>query len=160
MVFKHRPACRRLLTGLLLCLFSSQPALAYKKGEAVDPEILQKLNIDPKKVTIVDFFASWCTSCKKEIPILDAMELDETKVELLGVCTDKKIEKGKAFQKKLNIQFRVYDDTSQDVVAAFAPFGMPAVYLLKDGIVKIVHYGAIPKIDRVVQKDIKQLLAE
>ncbi|PID42606.1 MAG: hypothetical protein CSA52_01520 [Gammaproteobacteria bacterium] len=153
-------SCRLLLSGFFLCLLSAQPVLAYQKGEKVDTEILQKLNIDPQKITVVDFFASWCTSCKKEIPILDAMPFDENKVELLGVSTDKKLEKGKAFQKRLNIQFRVYDDTSQEVVAAFAPFGMPAIYILKDGEVKNIHFGAMPKIDRIVQKDINKLLEE
>lgn len=141
-------------------LMLALPAMAYQKGDTLSDEISTALNIDPQKLTIVDFFASWCASCKKEIPMLDGMTLDEENVELIGVSTDKKLEKGQAFQKSLNIQFRVYDDTQQEVVAAFAPYGMPAIYFVKNGEVKAVHYGAMPKIDRVVQKEIDKLLAE
>lgn len=150
----------RIIIGLLLLVSVavSTPAIAYQKGDKISPEVIQALNLDPEKLTIIDFFASWCSSCKKEIPMLDAMTLDESKVELLGVCTDKKLEKGKAFQEKLNIQFRVHNDTSQEVVSAFAPFGMPAIYFVKDGEVKEIRFGAIPKIDKVVQKDIDKLL--
>ncbi|MFT5594280.1 MAG: cytochrome c biogenesis protein CcmG/thiol:disulfide interchange protein DsbE [Oceanicoccus sp.] len=145
---------------LLLIVFTlSAPVLSYQKGDVVDPEIIKTLNLDPNKLTIIDFFASWCASCKKEIPMLDAMELDESKVELLGVCTDKKIAKGKAFQEKLNIQFRVYNDNNQEIVSAFGPFGMPAIYFVQGGIIKQIHFGAMPKIDKIVQKDIDKILA-
>jgi thiol-disulfide isomerase/thioredoxin len=136
------------------------PAFAYQKGDSIDSSILQTLSIDPDKVTVVNFFASWCASCKKEIPLLNKMDIDSSEVELLGVCTDKKLSKGKAFQEKLNVQYRVYDDTSQDVVAAFAPFGMPAIYFIKGGVVKQLRFGAIPKIDQHVETEINQLLAE
>jgi cytochrome c biogenesis protein CcmG/thiol:disulfide interchange protein DsbE len=145
---------------LLIAITISTPLLAYQKGDTVDPEIILALKLDPNKLTIVDFFASWCASCKKEIPMLDAMTLDERKVELLGVCTDKNLAKGKAFQEKLNIKFRVHNDNSQDVVSAFGPFGMPAIYLVQGGVVKGIHFGAMPKIDQIIQKDIDTLLAK
>lgn len=145
-----------------LCLFvvllSPVSAGAYQVGDKVDEAILKALAVDPEKLTIVDFFASWCASCKKEIPLLDAMPIDAEKAELLGVCTDKDVKKGQAFQQDLNIQFRVYDDVKQDVVAAFAPFGMPAIYYVQHGVVKQVRFGAIPRIDQVVEKDIRALL--
>ena len=146
-----------LMTGLAA---ASPAAMAYQVGDTLDPEIAKTLALDPEKVTIVDFFASWCASCKKEIPLLDAMELDESRIELLGVCTDKDIDKGKAFQRKLNIEFRVHDDWTQDVVAAFAPFGMPALYFVHQNQVKKIHFGAMPAIDKIVQRDLERLLPE
>jgi hypothetical protein len=73
------------------------------------------------------------------------------------VCTDKKLKKGLAFQEKLNIKFRVFNDTTQDVVSAFSPFGMPALYFVQRGVVKKIHFGAMPNIDRIVAEDIEVL---
>ncbi len=145
---------------LLICALFSLPSHAYQLGDQVSEEVKTALSLDDEKLTIVDFFASWCTSCKKEIPLLDAMPLNAEKVTLLGVCTDKNLAKGKQFQSKLNIQFPVYNDTSQSVVAEFGPFGMPALYYLKGGKVLKVRFGALANIDKVVAADIDNLLKE
>ena len=79
---------------------------------------------------MLDFFASWCVSCAKEIPeIHQFIEDDKSeKVQVIGVGVDEELSDGKAFQKRLNISFPVYDDVDQQVVQAFGPIGMPALY--------------------------------
>lgn len=147
---------KKVFLGALLMAVSLS-ASAYRSGDTVDAEILKKLKINPDKITLVDFFASWCTSCKKELPLLDNMKLDAEKVEIMGVCTDEDIKKGKAFQKKLNLKMRVFDDTNQSVVSAFSPFGMPALYYIQNGKVIKVRQGAIPAIDKKVAADLKKI---
>lgn len=142
-----------LLAGMAL----ASNAFAYKVGDKVDADVMQTLNIDKNKVTVVDFFASWCTSCKKELPLLNKMPIDKSKVQIIGVDTDKKLSKGQAFQKKLKITFPVYNDTNQTVVKKFAPFGMPALYYIKNGTVVKIRQGALPHIDKKVSKDLKKL---
>lgn len=142
---------------VMLTAAISIPAHAYDVGDTVDPTVLKTLDVDPNKITLVDFFASWCTSCKKELPILDNMPLDKSKVEIIGVDTDKKVSKGKAFQQKLKLKMRVYNDPTQKIISKFAPFGMPALYYLKGGKVVKIRQGAIPHIDKKINKDLQEL---
>ena len=116
-----------ILTGLMI---ATPQAFAYDVGDSLSPEITKKLNIQPGKVAVLDFFASWCVSCAKEIPeIHQFIEDDKSeKVQVIGVGVDEELSDGKAFQKRLNISFPVYDDVDQQVVQAFGPIGMPALY--------------------------------
>jgi len=61
-----------------------QPLFAYELGSSVDEKILTTLKINDNKIYIVDFFASWCHSCEKEIPDLNKLHknLDKTSYEL------------------------------------------------------------------------------
>jgi len=142
----------------LACLLMLTNANAYIVGESIDPNIAKTLKIDSSKITLVDFFASWCVSCKKELPLINKLNktIDSKKVEIIGVGTDKELAKGKAFQKKLALNFRVHDDPTQKVIAAFNPIGMPAVYVLKGGKVVDVIFGAIPNIDKELELMIKK----
>ncbi len=125
---------------------------AYEKGDSISEEILKTLNIDSSKITVVDFFASWCVSCKHELPLVNKVysTLDKEKFEIIGVDTDKEVEKGKAFQKELELKFRVYTDDKQEVIKAFDPIGMPALYLIRDGKVIDSLTGAVDDIDKVL----------
>ena len=84
-LFKHGPRALHALALLTLSVIS--PAShAYQVGDSVDPQLLKALNIDNQKITLVDFFASWCTSCKKELPELDGLrdELAKRGVAKIG----------------------------------------------------------------------------
>ncbi len=131
---------------------------AYKIGDTLDPKIVEVLKLDPAKVTIVDFFASWCISCKKELPLINALhqQSDSAKVEILGVDTDKELEKAEAFQKEMGLKFRVYNDPSQEVIAAFDPIGMPACYIIKKGKVVDTILGAVSDIDKKLAQKLRE----
>ena len=132
---------------------------AYKVGDTLDPKITKTLKLDNSKITVIDFFASWCLSCKKELPLINRLHQnsDAEKIEILGIDTDKEIEKGEAFQKELGLKFRVYNDTTQEIIAAFDPVGMPACYIIKDGKVVDAIFGALSDIDKELVKKIEGL---
>lgn len=154
----------RGIAGLCLAaIAAATPAFAYKTGDAVDPALLQRLRIDPNKVTVVDFFAEWCTSCRKELPQISALadRSDKARVDFLGVDTDDTLAVAEAFQKDLRgkgaLTFRTTNDVDQSVVRQFKPKGYPALYILKDGKVLRMHLGAMPDIEGVLAKDLKEL---
>jgi len=121
------------------------------------------MGIQNDKVTIVDFFASWCASCKKEIPLISKANeaLGKTKVEVLGVDIDKDSKKAETFQAQLrenkHLNFRVINDGDNAIVKAFNPKAMPAVFYIKEGKVEKVIYGAVESIDKIILQDIKIL---
>lgn len=150
------------LTAALLAVVST-PALAYKEGDAVDPVILAKMQIDPAKFTVVDFFAEWCVSCRKELPLISVTHgrVDKQKVDFVGVDTDETAAAAEGFQKELRakgaLSFRTINDTEQALVKQFKPRGYPALYILKEGKVVREHLGAMPNIDAVLAQDLKTL---
>ncbi len=137
---------------------------AYQIGDAVSPEVQQKLSMKENKVYVVDFFASWCSSCKKEIPYISKVhqKIDANQVEIIGVDVDKDIKKAKAFQdsfKQSNgLTFRVVNDPENMVIKEFNPMGMPAIFYIQDSKVVNVIYGAVDNIDEVIMADLKGLL--
>lgn len=144
------------IASLMVVLTNAQ---AYNVGDVVDDETLSSLKIKDSKIAVVDFFASWCISCKKELPLINkiAPQLKSESVDIVGVCTDEDKEEGVAFQKELSLTIPVFNDTKQQMVEKFNPEGMPAIYYIKDKKVVKILFGAVDDIDAVVKNDIKGL---
>jgi thiol-disulfide isomerase/thioredoxin len=156
---------KRFRMFVVLALFASMPSLslAYDEGDKLSPEVMAKLNIDPNKLTIIDFFAQWCVSCRIELPLVSdlSQQLDFSSIEVLGVDVDESEEVANAFQRSFfngkGLAFRVVNDPTQFLVGAFGPLGMPAMYYVFQGQVIKVHIGAIPAIDQVILSDLREM---
>ena len=150
---------RTLLTLLIL----SSLLFSYQKGDMVSKEIKNKLNIQENKIYVIDFFASWCSSCKREMPHLSKVNdtIDKSKIELIGIDVDENLEKGQTFQKELreakSLNFRVVDDPKGEIVKLFEPVGIPALYIVKDGKVIDFLFGAKDDIDKLLLDVLKEL---
>ena len=150
--------------GCLMAALLSLPmtAQAYEVGDQVDPQALAQLQVDPEKLTIVDFFAEWCVSCRIELPIISnlAKQLDARAIEIVGVDVDEDIEVAKAFQAEFDniggLSFRVVNDPSQFLIGKFEPIGMPAMYYIYQGQVVKIHMGAIQNVDKVILQDLQE----
>ncbi len=147
----------------LLLLFLTTSLFAYTTNDTLSQAMQQKLQLDADKITIVDFFASWCSSCKKEIPHISKINetLDKDHYEIIGIDVDKKLQDGIAFQNALktrgHLNFRVINDPENTIVNAFNPIGMPALYYIKNHKVLKVRYGAVDDIDDIIRNDLKTL---
>ncbi|PHV10850.1 TlpA family protein disulfide reductase [Chitinimonas sp. BJB300] len=146
-----------------LTLLAGLPAYAFKAGDPVDAVSLAKLDIDGGKVVVLDFFAEWCGSCRKEIPLISTLNTrtDPSKVEVVGVDVNESATAADAFQNELRaknaLNFRVVNDPKQELVAKFRPLGFPALYVIKDGKVASMHIGAVADIDKVIERELKAL---
>jgi len=150
----------RLLTTLLL--FSSL-LFSYQKGDVVSQDIQDKLSIKENKIYIIDFFASWCASCKKEMPYLSKINdtIDKEKIEIIGIDVDEDIKKGQSFQKELRatntLNFKVINDPKSEIIKAFNPVGMPALFFIKNDKVASSILGAKDDIDKIILHELKGL---
>ena len=130
---------------------------------AVDPAVLAALQVDPARITVIDFFAEWCVSCHKELPLISAAHAraDKKKVDFVGIDTDDSPQVAEAFQKSMRekgaLSFRVVNDPQQALVRSFKPRGYPALYVLVDGKVVREHLGATANVDAVLEADLTAL---
>lgn len=158
-----RVVSAKCLLGAVLGLGGAGAALALNVGDGVDPAVLARLEIDPAKLTVVDFFAQWCASCRKELPLISAVygRVDKSKVDFVGVDTDDSLQVAELFQRDMRakgaLSFRAVNDPEQTLVGAFKPKGYPALYILKGGKVVRAHLGAIPNVDELLDKELKAL---
>lgn len=137
-------------------LFSTVALMALETGDSVPQNIQDRLKLESDKVYVVDFFASWCKSCKKELPLITNV-YNEKIAEVIGINVDKNQEDGEKFVKELELAFPIVYDSDKSLVEAFNPLGFPAVYYVKNGQILNVIFGAVEKIDKKIKEDIKAI---
>lgn len=156
---------KTLLSILSVSLLSIAPlsSSALELQDKLTPELIKALNINPNKITLIDFFASWCVSCRIELPQISKLvpQLDGSKFEVIGINVDEELNEGQeyidSFAQNGGLNFRVVMDPEQQMIEVFEPLGMPALYYIQNGEIKIMHLGAMPNIDDVIVSDISKL---
>lgn len=97
---------------ILLC-----PILAFSQIELIKYDQLEKEIKDPDKLTLVNFWATWCGPCIKELPYFEeASRRDDIHVILVSLDFPNKLDKVKKFTEKKNLKAKVYllDETDYD----------------------------------------------
>ncbi len=117
-------------------------------------------NISRNKITLINFWATWCGPCVKEIPDLIKIkeEFSEQDFEIIGVSIDRAISPVVEFSKNVGINYIVIHDPEAKLLEAFGgSVGIPTTYLVdKDGKIVRKYIGARPK--EVFAADIKEIL--
>ena len=142
---------------LYIFFFSTIGLMATPSGDINQTEVLlNRLDMKSDKIYVIDFFASWCKSCQKELPLISKVHNDKL-VEVIGINVDKKKEDGEKFVKSLELPFRIIYDEDKSFIKSFDPVGFPALYYMKNG--KVIHMivGAVDNIDEQIAKDLKEL---
>ncbi|REL28814.1 TlpA family protein disulfide reductase [Thalassotalea euphylliae] len=135
------------------------PVQALERGDKVPEHIAEQMALDPNKITVVDFFASWCVSCRIELPEINELSqhLNDPQVAFVGVEVDEELVLAEQFLAQMQLKFPVVMDQNQQVISAFEPLGMPALYYVYNNQILGVRFGAIPDIGQVVINDLATL---
>ena len=139
-----------------ILIFSTCLLMSYDTGDRLDENVVKKLGLQKDKVYVVDFFASWCHACKKELPLISKL-YDEKVVEIVGINVDKDSVIAKNFVTKQKLSFPIVYDTNHALISKFNPAGIPALYYIRNAKVLKVQIGAIKHIDIQIKKEIKGL---
>ena len=149
------------MKAAIVSFFLLTNLIAYDKGDTISDSIASYLGCAGDKIYVIDFFASWCGSCKKEIPLISVANtnIDSSRVEIIGIDVDKDVNAGIDFQNKLKksnkLNFRVINDPQNLIISEFAPIGMPTLYYIKDKKVIGIITGAVDDIDERIINDLR-----
>ena len=99
------------------------------------------------KITVVNFFASWCVPCKEENPALVRVYeryRASDDVVFVGVLYQDSRDSGLAYVKDNGVVWPTASDDDGRVAFAYGVFGIPETYFIDaDGVIQGRHIGPI-----------------
>lgn len=135
------------------------PALAAPRldGAAFD------LTAERGKVVLVDFWASWCEPCRRELPVLEQLHKQHAAAGLVvvGVSVDEQRSDAEAFLKEqIQVSFPIVFDADRSLGKTWSPPKMPTVYLVdRDGKIARIFEGEKPGQLDELKSEVARLLA-
>lgn len=114
------------------------------------------------KVTLVNFFASWCGPCKKEFPFLVGFQkkFAAKGFQIVAFGTDSAEKRSWEFAQKYDPNFSVVADTKSKASGVFGVHSMPATFIIdRSGVIRYMHTGFKPEEDAApMERAIEKLL--
>lgn len=118
---------------------SMQHPLLGQKGPAfeattVDEQSLLIPSFGTAKVTVLDFWASWCGSCQVTMPSLERLHRDRRRNGLMvvGISVDETADQALDGAYRFGVTFPVVHDRGQELQSAFGVSQVPTTFVLDD----------------------------
>lgn len=84
-------------------------------------------------VTLVNFWATWCPPCLKELPGMDRLhtELSDDGLDIVAISLDRGgLKKARTFWKRADIAMPIYADPDKDLAQQMGVIGLPVTAIL------------------------------
>jgi thiol-disulfide isomerase/thioredoxin len=116
------------------------------------------------KVVLVDFWASWCEPCKRELPLLAKMapRLKAKGIEIVAVNIDDNPKNATDFLAAHGLKdLTVVADADKTIVGKYEPATMPSSFVVdKAGVVRAVNAGFNDGDERKIEQQLSSLAAK
>jgi peroxiredoxin len=115
------------------------------------------------RVVLVNFWASWCSPCRQELPLLNKLytQYRNAGFMLLAVNVDDNRKDAEAMLKRLGLRVPTLFDDSKKVAKLYGVDTMPATLVIdRDGRVRYVHRGYYEGYERKYEQQVRELLKE
>lgn len=158
-----------LTLALTICALGSasagqqagKPAADFSLSDASQKTI--KLGELRGKVVLIDFWASWCEPCLRELPELEKLhkQLASRGVVVIGINIDRERKNADELIARLKLSFPSLYDPKGQVAEQYDPPKMPTSYVVdQQGVVRLMSEGFTGAADIAKLKTaIEQLLA-
>lgn len=141
-----------LISGMLL-LATNAPSFAFSADSLIGsraPEFAQR-DINGRyvsitslrgKVIVLNFWATWCPPCKKEIPGLDRLYGDYRSqgLEVVAVSTDSSERGIKEFLKETPLSYRILRDGDGKISRLYGVYSLPTTFIVDRSGIVIKHF--------------------
>jgi peroxiredoxin len=115
------------------------------------------------QVVLINFWATWCGPCRKEMPLLDQLyqRYKGLGFTMLGVNVEEDSTLADRFLKDTPVSFPVLLDRQNAVSKLYEVTAMPSTVLVdRQGRVRYVHHGYQPGTENQYQDEIRSLIRE
>ena len=113
------------------------------------------------KVTIVDFWATWCEPCKKSFPRLEDLYVKyrASGMDIVAVSEDDENEGIPAFGNSFGAKFPLVWDNGKAIASKWQPKSMPSTFVVdRKGVIRFVHLGYHDGEEAEIEREVKSLL--
>jgi peroxiredoxin len=161
------------LAAPVFCLLSAVPgsvgAVAAANASAPDFTLPSaaggnlRLQEQRGQVVMLNFWATWCAPCRREMPQLNRIygKYRAAGFLLLGVNVDQDTSNARGVASKLGVQFPVLFDAKQSVSRMYDLSTMPSTVIIdRDGRVRYIHLGYKEGYEDAYEKQVAELLRE
>lgn len=115
------------------------------------------------KVVMLNFWATWCAPCRKEMPLLDDLynRYNAAGFELYGVNVEPESEPANKMAKEMGLNFPILYDTDSKVSRLYNVDAMPTTVVIdRDGNVRYVNRGYRDGDEEKYREQIRELIRE
>lgn len=115
------------------------------------------------EVVMLNFWASWCGPCRKEMPLLEKIHKKYKRLgfTLLGVNVEENSTAAKNYLKDVKVTFPILFDNTNKTSKLYDVSAMPTTILIdRNGNKRFIHKGYKPGYENDYKKQIKKLLRE
>lgn len=115
------------------------------------------------KVVIIDFWATSCPPCRRELPHIQKIyeKYKDKGVIVLAITSESNIEKVKEFIEEEGYSFPVLIDRGREASSAYGIRAIPMLFVLdREGIIQHIHRGYSPEIETTLSNEINSLLTQ
>lgn len=160
----------KLVLSLLVALAlpaAAQPLKGWKGGATPALELedvqgkMHRLSEYRGKVVLLNFWATWCTPCREEMPSMASLEdsLQGRPFAVLAVNVGEGASAARSFGEKMALPFPLLLDRDMKTTRAWGARVLPASYVIgPDGKVAYSYVGAIDWNAPEVRKAIERLM--
>jgi thiol-disulfide isomerase/thioredoxin len=115
------------------------------------------------QVVLINFWATWCGPCRKEMPLLEQIQKKYAPLgfTMLGVNVEEDTRLMEAFLKDVPVSFPILLDPANGVSKLYNVSAMPSTVIVdRKGNVRFIHQGFQPGDESKYQDMIRQLIRE
>jgi peroxiredoxin len=166
---RRKIVCLALVAGLSVALMPVPLLAGEAAGPAADFSLPSRAGQSVSlaalrgQVVLINFWATWCGPCRKEMPLLEQIQKKYAPLgfTMLGINVEEDTTQMEAFLGDVPVSFPILLDPANTISKLYDVAAMPSTVIIdRKGNVRYIHQGYQPGDESRYQDVIRQLIRE